>query len=354
MIEIIRIDNAERWDKLVKSFSAHDVYYLSGYVKAFQIHGDGEPLLFYYHTNDLSGICVMMKRDIAKDPNFRNKIPENTYFDIITPYGYGGFIFEGNVSAENIAIFDKSYRALLQSENIISVFVRFHPQLENSNVLREVSEVIDLGKTIEMDLSTEELIWQNISSKNRNVIRGAEKKGVVIKKGKSIELFSKFIEIYNSTMQKDNAELYYYFSNEFYNSIHNDLYNHYDMYYAEFEGEIIAMSIILYANGRIHYHLSGSVFKYRNLAPTNLLLYMVALWGAENGYKTFHLGGGVGSGEDGLFKFKKAFNRNSGLQFSISKQVIKHEIYDELVKIRTVQSSDFDLQCGFFPLYRAD
>lgn len=353
MIEIIRINNAERWDKLVKSFSAHDVYYLSGYVKAFQIHGDGEPLLFYYHTNDLSGICVMMKRDIAKDPNFRNKIPENTYFDIITPYGYGGFIFDGNVSAENIAVFDKSYRDLLQSENIISVFVRFHPQINNAEVLRGVVDIIDLGKTIEMDVSTEEIIWRNISTKNRNVIRGATKKGVVIKKGRSLELFDKFIEIYNNTMQKDNAHLYYYFKKDFYISISRDLFDHYDIYYAEFENSIIAMSIILYANGRIHYHLSGSVYEYRNLAPTNLLLYMVALWGSENGYKTFHLGGGVGSGEDGLFKFKKAFNPNSGLQFSISKQVINEVMYDKLINIRAVEDPDFDIDAGFFPLYRA-
>lgn len=352
MIEIIRIDNAERWDKLVKSFSAHDVYYLSGYVKAFQIHGDGEPLLFYYHTNDLSGICVMMKRDIAKDHNFRNMIPENTYFDIITPYGYGGFIFDGNVSAENIAIFDKSYRALLQSENIISVFVRFHPQIKNAEVLRGVVDIIDLGKTIEMDISTEEIIWKNISTKNRNVIRGATKKGVVIKKGRSLELFDKFIEIYNNTMQKDNAHLYYYFKKDFYNSIYRDLYDHYDAYYAEFEGNIVAMSIILYANGRIHYHLSGSVYEYRNLAPTNLLLYKVALWGAENGYKTFHLGGGVGSGEDGLFKFKKAFNPNSGLQFSISKQVINEQIYNMLVNIRVNSDDEFNVKSGFFPIYR--
>lgn len=353
MIEIVSIDRADYWDELVKSFSQYDVYYLSGYVKAFQIHGDGEPLLFYYHTNDLSGICVMMKRDVAKDANFTNKIPENKYFDIITPYGYGGFIFEGNVSAENIAIFDKSYRALLQSENIISVFVRFHPQMKNAEVLRGVVDIIDLGKTIEMDVSTKEIIWKNISTKNRNVIRGAAKKGVVIKSGKSPRLFDKFIEIYNSTMQKDNAHSYYYFNKDFYHSIHGDLYDHYEMYYAEFEGEIIAMSIILYANGKIHYHLSGSVYEYRNLAPSNLLLYKVALWGSENGYKTFHLGGGVGSGEDGLFKFKKAFNPNSRLQFSISKQVINELMYDKLINIRAVEDPYFDIDAGFFPLYRA-
>ena len=95
-------------------------------------------------------------------------------------------------------------------------------------------------------------------------------------------------------MDKDNAEEYYYFEEEFYKSIHEDLSGHYEMFYAVYEGQIIAMSIILFANRQMHYHLSGSMIEYRNLAPSNLLLYEAALWGCKQGYRTFHLGGGVG------------------------------------------------------------
>lgn len=353
MIEVININDSARWDKIVQSFSEYDVYYLSAYVKAFQLHGDGEPLLFYYHTNELRGICVMMKRDISQDPCFRGHLPANSYFDIITPYGYGGFIFEGNTSAASISNFNQTYVELLHSENIISVFVRFHPQLNNANVLRSITNVIDLGKTIDITLQSEEILWKNFTSQNRNKIRGAEKKGVVIKHGRSMELFVRFIEIYNATMFKDNAVSYYYFNYDFFKSIHEGLYNNYTMYYAEYDGEIIAMAIILFANGRIHYHLSGSVYEYRHLAPSNLLLYKVACWGVEHGYHTFHLGGGVGSGEDDLFIFKKAFNRYSGLQFSISKQIINQQVYDSLVEKRAESDREFDRNSRFFPLYRS-
>ena len=40
-----------KWDDIVKSFPNYDVYYLSGYVKAFQVHGDGEALLLYYQSS---------------------------------------------------------------------------------------------------------------------------------------------------------------------------------------------------------------------------------------------------------------------------------------------------------------
>lgn len=46
MLTVYTIEQAEAWDDLVRTFSNYDVYYLSGYVKAFQLHGDGEPLLF--------------------------------------------------------------------------------------------------------------------------------------------------------------------------------------------------------------------------------------------------------------------------------------------------------------------
>ena len=69
------------------------------------------------------------------------------------------------------------------------------------------------------------------------------------------------------------------------------------MFYAEHEGEIIAMSIILYDNNIMHYHLSGAKYEYRPLAPTNLLLFEAALWGYKQGFKSFHLGGGLGSGK---------------------------------------------------------
>ena len=213
--------------------------------------------------------------------------------------------------------------------------------------------MIDLGKTVAMDLASEDVIWMNIHSKNRNMIRKAEKNGIEIKHGRGLELFDEFIKIYNAIMDRDNAEEYYYFEPEFYNSIHEDLNDNYEMFWAEYEGKIIAMSIMIFANGRLNYHLSCSDIEYRNLSPSNLLLYKAAMWGCEKGMKTFHLGGGVGSDEDNLFKFKIAFNRFSNYQFSIAKHVFDQSRYDELVAERAARDIEFNQESKFFPLYRS-
>ena len=343
MICIYSIEDNTKWDDIVSGFANYDVYYLSGYVKAFQIHGDGDPQLLYHEADGLKAIYVYMKRKTAIEG----------YYDSVTPYGYGGVLFDGDTSEQNLQAFWKAYVEKMMEEGIVDNFVRYHPVLANAVPMKQISTVIDLGKTIAFDLASPEVIWENIISKNRNMIRKAEKNGITIEHGKGMDLLDKFTEIYNATMDKDHAEEYYYFKRPFYESIDSDLQDNYEMFYAMYEGRPIAMSIMIFANGRLNYHLSGSDIEYRNLAPSNLLLYRAALWGYEQGCKTFHLGGGVGSSEDNLYKFKAAFNKNSDYQFSIGKEIFDQEKYDELVALRAKQDPDFNPESKFFPLYRS-
>lgn len=351
MLSIITFDESDKWDSIVKSFKDYDVYYLSGYTKAFRIHGDGEPILIYYHDEGIRAINVVMIRDIAMDKKFKDKIETQSLFDITTPYGYGGFIIEGILNESNLKKLNEEYRDYCRSKNIISEFVRFHPVLENSKINSGIYEVIDLGKTITMKLISKEQIWNDLSSKNRNVIRKAINSGVEIFWGRSPELIDEFIPLYNSTMSKDDATGYYYFNKEFYNSILEDLKYNSMIFYALYNQMIISIAIILFGNGNMHYHLSASHREYQNYAATNLLLYEAACWGYENGYKSFHLGGGLGSKEDSLYKFKKPFNKNSETYFSIGKKVFNQEKYDGLTKLRLQENED-DCNTIFFPRYR--
>lgn len=350
MVDIIRIDTPINWDEIVKSFPDYDVYYLSGYVKAFEVHGDGKPILLYYTENSGSrALCVLILRDVAKDALFNGKIPAGEYFDAVTPYGYGGFIFDGDVSTESLA---QEFHQVLKDNHVNSVFFRFHPVLDNAEQNEGIVNVIPLGKTIALDLSSPDVIWENIVSKNRNMIRKAEKSGVEIHHSNDPELFETFKKIYDETMQSDNAEDYYFFNDDFYESIAKDLYGNYEIFYATHEGRIISIAIMIFANHQMHYHLSGSLREYRSMAPGNLLLYKAALWGYEQGNKTFHLGGGVGSGEDNLYKFKAAFNRNSDYRFAIGESIIDKDSYSTLLGLRGFSEEDA-ASISYFPQYRA-
>ena len=179
------------------------------------------------------------------------------------------------------------------------------------------------------------------------MVRKAQKSGVEIYRGQFPLIYKTFREIYDLTMDSDNASGYYYFKDEFYDSIRNDLSDESQVFWAEINGRIIAASIMIFANGYMNYHLSGSLREYQHLAPSNLLLYKAALWGCCNGYKSLHMGGGVGSREDSLYKFKSAFNRSETKQFAIGKKIYLQDVYEKLAGMKNPE-----YEGSFFPKYR--
>lgn len=345
MIKTLDLYHRKEWDETAHSFADYDIYYSLDYLIPFQRIGDGEPLLIFFEENGLRAMCTLMKRSLKA-------YGVEDWFDLITPYGYGGFIFEGNQCEENMKSFSEAFRRWIEENKIVSIFYRFHPQLRTAENAHWYCNPIMLGHTIEMDLSDEDTIWQNITSKNRNMIRKAERNGVTIEHGMSWDLFQEFKLMYDATMAKNNADEYYFFKEDFYRSIYENMQDCCEMFYALYEGKKIVMSMMLYANDRMHYHLSGSVQEYRNLAPSNLLLYEAAKWGCSRGLRSFHLGGGVGSSEDNLFRFKKEFNRNSDIEFGIGKQICHPSMYDKLVDFCVKKKPGFDLENKYFPLYR--
>ena len=174
-LSVLTMENAAQWDDIVRSFLQYDVYYLSGYVKAFQLHGDGEPLLFYYQGANLRAINVVMKRDIAQDVHFAGKLPERTYFDFATPYGYGGWLLEGE---GNPAPLYAAYCNWCQKNGVVSEFVRFHPVLKTYQWCESAYQLSDLGPTIAMDITSPQIIWSNLLSQNRNTLRRAIRNGI--------------------------------------------------------------------------------------------------------------------------------------------------------------------------------
>ena len=350
MLKVYRLNQSDEWDSTVRKFEKYDVYYLSGYVRAFEIHGDGEPMLLYYENDDICGINVVMKRDIANDDRFAGIIKKDEYYDLSTPYGYGGWHFEGTQSDYSGEKFEEEYQEWCRNNKIVSEFVRFHPVLNNVDEMNNgIYERINLGKTVAIELDSEEAIWERYSSKNRGHIRVATREGVVVKIDSSKEAFDIFKSIYETTMDHDDANSYYYFDDRFFDSIRNDLYDCCSLFTAYLDETPIASSIMLYAGGLMNYHLSGQLFEYRRYSGTSMILNEAAKWGCEQGFEWLHLGGGLGAKEGPLYDFKKSFyKKGKDKEFYIGRMVFDQEKYNQLVEMRKEELSE-----GFFPLYRA-
>lgn len=352
MFSVWNKDQGQKWNDIVKSFPDYDVYYLPQYTRAFEVIGDGEAQLLYFEGCGLRAANVVMLRDIALDERFAGKIDLNTYFDFVTPYGYGGWIFDGEINKKSINSLNENYMEYCIANGIVSEFVRFHPQMGSEEVCASMYEIVTHAPVVILDLRDPETIWNNLSGFKRNRIRKAIKNDVAILKGLDQSLLRQFREIYDETMSRNQARSYYFFNQGFYDSVLADLKDNALIFYAVKDETVLAMDIMIMAGKRMNYHLGGSRLEYRSLEPSSLLMYSAALWGYEHGYESLMIGGGLGSEEDSLLRFKQGFNRRSNFVFKTGRKIFDKDRYQELCVLRK-QNGNHNANSTFFPCYRS-
>lgn len=344
-LQVTGIDSDERWDEIVRSFQKYDIYYLSGYAKAFQLHGDGEPLLFYYDDGDTRAINVVMKRDIADDAHFLDKLPHGKHFDFITPYGYGGFIVEG----ENTSGVMQAYEGYCAANSIVCEFVRFQLFSGYEKYFNAELETRTHNVVRSLDIPLDEMMM-DFEHKVRKNLKKAAAANLQIEVSNTEQALESFMKVYYSTMERTGANDGFFFTKEFFQII--DTMKNNAIYFNVFYDEtIIASELVLYDNENCYSYLGGTISDYFEMRPNEFLKFEVIKWAQEKGLKNFVLGGGYGA-DDGIFKYKKALAPNGIVDFYIGKKIFNKEMYDKLVLMR-VENGDIDTESAFFPLYRA-
>lgn len=336
MLAVYTKNDKSKWDEILACFPINDVYWRFDYANANKYSEEDEIYMFHYVGRNSEAIYITAKRLINKSVN------DAVYYDLITPYGYGGWLVHGILEDEMYYEFDR----WCKSNNIVSEFVRFHPILHNE-LIAVPYKVTELGSIVSIPLLSECEIWNNITSKNKNAIRKAQKLGVKVYYSNEEKIYREFQSIYRKTMERKQADKFYLFKEEYFDPFKTSLTDNSKMFYAIYNGKIIAMCLMIYENEIMNYHLSGSLEECRNIPATNLILYEAARWGLSNGIKTLALGGGLRSTQDSLYKFKKSFAKHvKDETFRIGSRIILPEIYDKL-------SENIVDDTQFFPKYRA-
>ena len=327
MIQLLSLKDKQIWHHYLSLIPVEqqDLYFTPGYYSLYQNNGDGE------------AFCIVFEKDgnIALYPFLKNPITplgyelDKEYYDIQGAYGYNGII-SSTENPEFIAAFWEVFDAYCLENDIIAEFTRFHPLLNNQRLASPQMKTFFSRHTVSLDLSlSEDEIWKNqISSKNRNMIRKAEKEGVTIVESDDYETFKR---LYDNTMANLHAEEFYFFPQSYYEEYKQKFKDNCLLCFATLDGKVIAGSMFMFSDNYAHYHLSARDRDYSRYAANNLILWFAIRKAKECGCKWFHFGGGTtGAEEDSLLKFKKEFSKIE-TEFWIGKRVHNQRVYDEIV-----------------------
>ena len=312
----------ESWNSYLDKFNSEkkDIYFLEEYVKL-------------YENESGKALCAVCSEDenILLMPFIRKEI--DSFYDFETAYGYGGPISNTD-DAEWINKALCCMQAFLKEERYICGFIRFHSLLENASLCeKQINTFFDRNTVaIKTNLPEAEIWADQITSKNRNMIRKAEKNELIYKAEYDFASIDEFITLYNTTMRRLKAEDFYFFNNNYYKDFVDKFQGKAFLGTVRKEGKLICAALFMYSGNYGHYHLEGSNHDYSNLAANNLLLWKTALELGKLGVKEFHLGGGYNSDtNNSLLKFKKSFSNNLK-KFYIGKWIFNPNKYMELKK----------------------
>jgi len=314
---------SDKWNEYLKCFkpSETDIYFTKEYHRLHEENGDGKALCFVYREDS----------SIAMYPFIMNEIKGYAltveYYDIESVYGYSGPI-SNSKEEKFLSNFENAFLEYCNKNNIVAEFIRFHPLINNFSIFKKNIEVIHNRKTVYLDVEKDiNSIWeQDITSKNRNMIRKAEKNGLNVIVNKEYRAFR---NIYKLTMDKVSADSYYYFNDGYFNYIKK--YDNFTLMNVMYKDIVIASSIFMIYGEYFHYHLAGSLKEYLNLAPNNLLLWEAIKIAHSLDAKLMHFGGGLSNSEsDNLFKFKSSFS-NKLADYYIGKRIHNKSIYKFLI-----------------------
>jgi len=359
MAENIRIfhgaDVAE-WQKVLTQVGAYDFYHLPEYHTLHKHRGDGDGFLIVYQEDNKIIALPLLIRGINSIPGldaFTN------YHDATSVYGYPGPIAneQGRNDPAFLARFARKLESYAREQGWISVFSRLNPLLANHQLLPGLGEVIGLSDTVTIDLSIPpEEQTARYRKSHRYEIRRARRKGMDVYIDTNWESYASFVEMYLSTMKRVQAASHYFFDQTYFDDLRIALRERLRLFVARMDGQICAASLFVLTSGIIQYHLSASNEHCLKWAPSKLIIDEARRWGVASGARWLHLGGGVGSREDALFRFKAGFSPLRR-RFCIWKWIVQPEAYEQLARQRQhwLEAKIIPFKkTNYFPAYRIE
>lgn len=324
-----------------------DLYFNPNYAKVYaEIDGKSDTFVFDCPYGKVINTFIL--REV------KWKIDGQTYYDIVTPYGYGG-PFAENVSDIELlmAAYKKAFENYCKEHNIICEFIRFH--LYDNIDVREhyYGETLHLLDNVVVNTTGdfEEDIWKKYEHKVRKNVNKAMKNGLQIVIENNLDHLFGFLDIYNSTMDRNNADSYYYFGAKYFEDIARLLPDNFMYFHVFKDGKIASTELVLCSQDYAYSFLGGTFTEFYEFRPNDFLKNEIIKWCNRTGRKKFILGGGYHK-DDGIYRYKRCFTPDPDVPFYVGRHIFDKEKYDKIVEIRASEDPEFNIETGYFPKYR--
>jgi FemAB family len=332
---MIEIKDKAEWNSILKQIEDYDFYHTYDYHNISK-NEDETPVLLTYKKE--KAIIVL--------PLLLRQIPNTEYYDLTSVYGYSGPLSNVDTETYNFDDFKAAFNTYLEAKNIVSVFSRLHPYIQQDKILENLGDTVSLGDVVNIDVSLPiEQSRMAYGKSNKNQINKLRKQCEVVKAETEEEILE-FVDIYYENMKRLDAKESYFFSKEYFLNFMNITDFDTDILLVKHleSNEFVAGSMFVKTKNIVQYHLSGTRTEHLRLKPSKLFLDEMRLQATEQGYKVFNLGGGLGSEHDSLFEFKASFSKDFRT-FKVWKYIVNQMVYDQLSQSKN--------ETGFFPKYRS-
>jgi len=355
ILESIALNSSESislYKKSISSINDNNPYYC---YELLNNHLDNQELFFFIYTAENEVTIVMpyiLRKVILNDV-------DTGYYDVTSPWGYNGPLFDKNISKEVLEDFWYLVDTWYKENKVVSEFVRFN---FSQNYAHYTGMPVHTLRNVKGKISDWDYFWSNLKSNTRNQFRKAKKEGLIFELHYGQidkEKVKAFYDVYIGTMNRRDAIDSFYHPLEYFTEFCKNNQKKCAIGLV-FEGELpISCELFLLSDDTMYSFLGGTSSDHFKLRPNEYLKINAIDWAKTIGLEYYMIGGGLSNSEtDNLYLYKKKyFPFDDDIHFYTGRKIIDRDLYENLVKENCKNNNrlmdPINIEEGFFPGYRA-
>lgn len=306
-------------------------YLAPGYYQAYQRVEDQSAHCFWAYKDENNFLFYPF---LLKGINSLGYELDSEYVDISGAYGYNGPA--GVVrDKEFLEKYNEELLVYLRHNKVVTEFIRYCPVTGNKG-LHTYPQQIDVLDNVYVDLSCGlDQVWRDSFTYGvRKAVRRAENYGLrtSVKTGSKVtetDILS-FVSIYTSTMRRNAADKYYFFSNEFFKELFQQLDEKVVLAVTWLDDMAISAEVILRSGQNAFGFLGGTLGDHYQYKANTFQRWEIIKFLAGSGIHKYSMGGGATRG-DNIYDFKMSFARGCVNPFYIGTKVHLPNTYDDII-----------------------